>query len=240
MGSFVISGVPPLLVLLLFWTRIEPANGLVGHPRRNHNNSPPQQGFQFYGTSTGTSRGNWNGDRDGDHGGPQIPVHDVDVAIAVAALSSGMDDTIRTSSTTATATEFDCVTHPLGEDQLHHHDQSHSPQPTTQQGSASFQRDKQWLEKATARFLTRQDCSDGADGQQPQEQQQQQQVLLTLDDVHEIKGLMTAWARRGSPLIVESLLKRIIDDMRAGNTAIHVSTRFYAIVSNNTHHTNDT
>jgi hypothetical protein len=97
------------------------------------------------------------------------------------------------------------------------------PEQQEAAGSSSFQRDTQWLEKATARFLT---------PSQPQSQSQQQsQQQLTLEDVHEIKGLMSAWARRGSPRIVESLLKRIIDDMRAGNTGIHVSTRFYAIVS---------
>ena len=238
-----------LLFLLLLWTRIEPANSLVGHLSRhdhssshNHNNHhPPQHVFRLYGTT------NVNGDRDSNpnqnHGGmvPHVHVHvNMQVQVQdVAVALPGMDDAIRANSTTPV---FDCVAHPLGEEP--HHEQSHRhppPQPALQPASAPFERDKQWLEKATARFLTQQ--QDGFDvdhhGQQQQLQQQQLQQqlsslpLLTIEDVHEIKGLMTAWARRGSPLVVESLLKRIIDDMRAGNTEIHVSTRFYAIVSKN-------
>ena len=93
--------------------------------------------------------------------------------------------------------------------------QQQQQQQSTGTTTASFQRDNLWLEKATDKFLSKNNNN-----------------FITMEDVHEVKGLMSAWARRASPLVVESLLKRIIDDMRAGNTAIFVSTRFYAIVSN--------
>ena len=94
--------------------------------------------------------------------------------------------------------------------------QQQQQQQSTGTTTTSFQRDNLWLEKATDKFLSKNNNND----------------FITMEDVHEVKGLMSAWARRASPLVVESLLKRIIDDMRAGNTAIFVSTRFYAIVSN--------
>lgn len=57
---------------------------------------------------------------------------------------------------------------------------------------------------------------------------------LSEEDVETTAGLMVAWVRRRSveaALTVERLLKRIVDDMRAGNKSIHVTTRIYTIVS---------
>ena len=57
---------------------------------------------------------------------------------------------------------------------------------------------------------------------------------LREDDVESIIGLMAAWVRRRSvdaALAVEKLLKRVVDDMRAHNAEVHVTTRMYTIVS---------
>lgn len=57
---------------------------------------------------------------------------------------------------------------------------------------------------------------------------------LTAEDIESLSGLMAAWARRGSvhaALSVEKLLKRIVDDMHAGNDVAKVTTRMYTYVS---------
>lgn len=57
---------------------------------------------------------------------------------------------------------------------------------------------------------------------------------LSKADMESINGLMAAWAKRGSlhaALSVEKLLKRIVDDMRAGNQIAHVTSRMYTYVS---------
>ena len=53
---------------------------------------------------------------------------------------------------------------------------------------------------------------------------------LTPDDVGAIAGLMSAWARtktRRGAHTVEKLLKRIVDDINAGNMEVKVTTRMY-------------
>jgi len=55
---------------------------------------------------------------------------------------------------------------------------------------------------------------------------------LTEDNVMSITGLMIAWSRRRSlegALTVERLLKRVVDDMRAGNEEVQVSTKMYIV-----------
>lgn len=55
---------------------------------------------------------------------------------------------------------------------------------------------------------------------------------LTEADVMSITGLMIAWSRRRSlegALTVERLLKRVVDDMRAGNEEVQVSTKMYIV-----------
>ena len=57
---------------------------------------------------------------------------------------------------------------------------------------------------------------------------------VNVDDVESITGLMAAWVKRRSveaALIVETLLKRVVDDMRANNADVHVTSRMYTIVS---------
>jgi hypothetical protein len=57
---------------------------------------------------------------------------------------------------------------------------------------------------------------------------------LSEDDVESIAGLMAAWVRRRSvdaALTVEQLLKRVVDDMRAQNPDVFVTTKMYTIVS---------
>lgn len=57
---------------------------------------------------------------------------------------------------------------------------------------------------------------------------------LSEEDVESIIGLMAAHVRRRSvqgALTVERLLKRVVDDMRANNNHIRVTTRMYTIVS---------
>ena len=82
-----------------------------------------------------------------------------------------------------------------------------------------YERNQKWLEEATAKLLDLRISPFGS---------------LTPDDVESIAGLMVAWARRrsvDSALMVEELLKRVIDDLRAGNPSIKVTTRMYTIVS---------
>ena len=85
--------------------------------------------------------------------------------------------------------------------------------------NSPYQRDENWLENATNGILDTKLLPLGS---------------LNSDDVESIIGLMMAWARRQSvesALIVEYLLKRVIDDMKAGNQSIYPTTRLYTIVS---------
>jgi hypothetical protein len=84
----------------------------------------------------------------------------------------------------------------------------------------SYTRNENWLEDATDEFLDMDKIPVG---------------MLTQGDVESITGLMAAWVRRRSveaALIVEQLLKRVVDDMRADNPDVHVTSRMYTIVSN--------
>ena len=86
-------------------------------------------------------------------------------------------------------------------------------------GPSRFERNQKWLEEATAEMLDLKTFPIGT---------------LTADDVDSITGLMAAWVRRRSmdaALMVEELLKRVVDDLRAGNQSIQVTTRMYTIVS---------
>lgn len=68
-----------------------------------------------------------------------------------------------------------------------------------------------WLEEATINFVYQRPIG-----------------TLLMEDVNEAKGLMSAWARRGEPLQVEFLLKRIIDDQNYGSN-VSLSTQHYSI-----------
>lgn len=83
----------------------------------------------------------------------------------------------------------------------------------------ALERHHQWLEMATAELLDLNTFPMGT---------------LTPDNVESISGLMAAWVRRRSvdaALMVEELLKRVVDDLRAGNRSIKVTARMYTIVS---------
>ena len=83
----------------------------------------------------------------------------------------------------------------------------------------SFSHKENWLEEATKDVLNLENLPLGT---------------LSTEDVESITGLMAAWVRRRSleaALSVEKLLKRVVDDMRAGNTDIQVTARMYTIVS---------
>lgn len=83
----------------------------------------------------------------------------------------------------------------------------------------AFPRNEKWLEEATSEILDHDVYPIGD---------------LVAEDVESISGLMAAWARRGSvnaALNVERLLKRIVDDINAGNVDVKVSTRQYTYVS---------
>lgn len=83
-----------------------------------------------------------------------------------------------------------------------------------QSSNNNFERNERWLEDATEKFV---DVPLGD---------------LTEDDGRTVIGLMVAWSRRRSTdaaMIVEQLLKRIVDEMQAGNKEVHVSTRMYSI-----------
>jgi hypothetical protein len=78
-------------------------------------------------------------------------------------------------------------------------------------------RNERWLEDATDKLLDLSTLPLGS---------------LTENDVLSITGLMVRWSRRKSiegAIAVERLLKRVVDDMRAGNQDVHVSTRMYTI-----------
>lgn len=82
-----------------------------------------------------------------------------------------------------------------------------------------FSRNDKWLEEATQAMLDVNKVPLGS---------------LSEDDVESIVGLMAAWVRRRSvdaALMVEQLLKRVVDDMRAHNPDVFVTTRMYTIVS---------
>jgi len=88
---------------------------------------------------------------------------------------------------------------------------------STDSSNNTYQRDENWLENATEDILDMKLFPLGS---------------LTVDDVESIIGLMTAWARRQNveaALIVENLLKRVIDDMKAGNRGIYTTTRLYTV-----------
>jgi len=56
---------------------------------------------------------------------------------------------------------------------------------------------------------------------------------LTAEDATSITNLMMGWSRRWSvegAMAVEKLLKRVVEDMSAGNTEVHVTTQMYTIV----------
>jgi len=91
-----------------------------------------------------------------------------------------------------------------------------SASTSTSQGN-NFARSERWLEDATAKIL---DPSIMPLGR------------LTEDDVVSITSLMIAWSRRKSleaAMTVEQLLKRIVDDLRAGNQDVYVSTKIYTV-----------
>jgi hypothetical protein len=99
--------------------------------------------------------------------------------------------------------------------------QSQSPHTNTNNAPlpAPFARNEQWLEDATDDYLDEQMYPPGS---------------LAEDDLESINALMVAWARRRSTeaaLTVEKLLKRVVDDMNAGNDRVHVNTRMYTHVS---------
>jgi hypothetical protein len=84
--------------------------------------------------------------------------------------------------------------------------------------SALYGRDQASLEKATQQFLS--------------DRQLYPVGKLSDEDLEAITGLMAAWAKKRSlqaALIVEKLLKRIIDDLKAGNANIHVRTQHYTL-----------
>jgi hypothetical protein len=82
-----------------------------------------------------------------------------------------------------------------------------------------FSRNDDWLEEATKTLLDHEKYPIGE---------------LSEEDVEAIAGLMAAWSRRCSvhaAISLEKLLKRVVDDMRANNSAARVNTRLYTYVS---------
>jgi hypothetical protein len=80
-----------------------------------------------------------------------------------------------------------------------------------------FYRNEAWIEEATSALL------DYPVGE------------LSEEDVATVGGIVAAWSRRSpgslrAALSVERLLKRVVDDVRAGNPAARVTTRLYAYV----------
>lgn len=102
---------------------------------------------------------------------------------------------------------------------IHTNTNGDTQSPLQQQQQQPFARNEQWLEDATDDFLDEQIYPSGS---------------LAEDDLESINALMVAWSRRRSTeaaLTVERLLKRVVDDMHAGNERVHVNTRMYTHVS---------
>jgi hypothetical protein len=81
-----------------------------------------------------------------------------------------------------------------------------------------YARDREWLEKATDVILEHNHYPLGS---------------LTPEEVEKITVLMESWVRQRSikaAISVEKLLKRVVDDMRANNRNIHVSSKMYYLV----------
>lgn len=81
----------------------------------------------------------------------------------------------------------------------------------------NFERSERWLEDATEKIFDTSFLPLGS---------------LVDEDITAITGLMIAWSRRNSlegALKVEDLLKRVVDDMRAGNVDAYVSTKMYIV-----------
>ena len=79
----------------------------------------------------------------------------------------------------------------------------------------NFARNPEWLVAATSEILDLEHYPIGH---------------LTPDDIEYITSLILAWSRRwlpGGPSHLESLLKRVVDDMKAGNRDVSVSTTMY-------------
>ena len=85
-----------------------------------------------------------------------------------------------------------------------------------------------WLESTTKTVLRVYECLEPPKDTFPMGQ-------LTKEDVVTISKLMVEWSRRRSgsqsPLTVERLLKRIVDDLKFGNNQIQVYKSHYTIVS---------
>lgn len=85
--------------------------------------------------------------------------------------------------------------------------------------SGFYGRDPNSLENVTSQFLYN--------------QQLYPLGKLTEEDVEAITGLMGAWTRQRSveaALQIESLLKRLVDDLKAGNTDISIRTQHYVLL----------
>ena len=81
----------------------------------------------------------------------------------------------------------------------------------------SFSRNEKWLDQATEEILDEENFAVGS---------------LSVDDVESIVGLMAAWVRRRSVtagMMVERLLKRVVDEMRVLNPDVHVTSRMYTL-----------
>lgn len=120
-----------------------------------------------------------------------------------------------TSSNESDDDNYDQIIDASNDDNEVDEDDEDDPRSTSR--GNNFARNERWLEDATEKFL---DLSTIPLGR------------LAEDDVVSITGLMIAWSRRRSleaALIVEQLLKRIVDDMRAGNRDVHVSTKTYTV-----------
>jgi len=79
----------------------------------------------------------------------------------------------------------------------------------------NFARNPEWLDAATKEILDLEQYPIGS---------------LTGEDVEYVTSLMIAWSRRWlheAPTNVEALLKRVVDDLKAGNHQIAVSTTMY-------------
>jgi pentatricopeptide repeat protein len=84
----------------------------------------------------------------------------------------------------------------------------------------NFAKRENWLEDATEECFDEEKLPLGS---------------LTEGDAESMVGLMVAWSRKNNlegALAVERLLKRIVDDMSAGNQNVFVSSRMYAITIN--------
>lgn len=155
---------------------------------------------------------------------PGVIQYNLDSIISSTGRRSRRDNLLRLSSVGESSIsisemekdEFDLADDNNGDEDATNTNNNFVPMQLTLRG-LNFERSERWLEEATEKIFDSSMLPLGS---------------LADDDIVAITGLMIAWSRRNSlegALKVEDLLKRVVDDMRAGNGDAYVSTKMYIV-----------